>query len=173
MTDEVKGPAEPGQDGYDTLDVTPEEDCGPCDAPHDKVDEKPPQPEVPRQPEVQRQPEPPEGAKVVRIWRDEEGKTWLNDDGLGPGPTFDLLNWAGITVLMPFFYREMTEQMMRMQQMFHMRVAKAMADHEIKEHGRQMPSPDAPQDTPGSPGGSPPDPSGATSPETETPVGTG
>lgn len=84
-------------------------------------------------------PEPPEGAKVIRIWRTEDGKVYLNDADLGPGPTFDLLNWAQLTVKMPFFYREMVSELMRLTTYTMKQIAKAMHDHEDHYHHREVP----------------------------------
>jgi len=82
-------------------------------------------------------PEPPEGAKVIKIWRTEDGKVYLNDADLGPGPTFDLLNWAQLTVKMPFFYREMSSELIRLVSYTMKQIDGAIHNHEIKCHGTE------------------------------------
>ena len=84
-------------------------------------------------------PEPPEGAKVIRIWRTEDGKLYLNDANLGPGPTFDLLNWAQLSVQMPFFFREMSAEMMRLASHTMKQLARTMGEHESHYHHREVP----------------------------------
>lgn len=54
---------------------------------------------------------PEEGIPLVTLWVDKEGRQWLNDGGQGPEVAFNRLTWAMISVLMPFFYREMIPKM--------------------------------------------------------------
>lgn len=109
--------------------------------------------------ETQKKKVPHEGADVIKLWRDEEGKLWLDDAELGPGPTFDMLNWAQLTVQMPFFYREMVGELMKTMTLARAQLARAMEVHEVKYHGRK-PSP-SPNDTANSPA----------APATDRPVG--
>lgn len=112
----------------------------------------PPEQPEPTDPKPVPGPEPPEGAKVIRIWRTEDGKVYLNDADLGPGPTFDLLNWAQLTVKMPFFYREMSNELVRMVTFTTKQLKTTIKEHEKQYHHREVAKDAHPDDTSASPG---------------------
>lgn len=122
-----------------------------------EVPESPP--EASGQPASPTKLEPPEDAQVIRIWRDDEGKVIIDDAEMGPGPTLDMLHWATITMMMPFFYRELTGEFIKILQSTQIRLARAMISHEEKFHGRDPKGPHQ-TETPTSGAVPPPAPAG-------------
>lgn len=96
-----------------------------------------------------KRPEPPKDAKIIKIWRAEDGKVYLNDADLGPGPTFDLLNWAQLIVQMPYFYREISNEMMHMVNHIMKQLHAVMENHIKDAHqGDTSASPEVPVSDP-------------------------
>jgi hypothetical protein len=96
---------------------------------------KKPQPSTPAPPE---KPVPGPNDKVMKIWRDEKGQVWVDDDNMGAANAFNLVHWAQMICWSPFFGRQIQAEIAQagfiMGRMVH--------EHEFRMHGATSPGSD-------------------------------
>ena len=84
--------------------------------------------------------EPAEGVPVIQIWVEEDNSIWLKDGKLGPDKTCDYLARALRVAQMPFFFREMVGELVKMSEHHQGLLKKAIAEHELNVHGMMLPT---------------------------------
>lgn len=76
--------------------------------------------------------------KVMKIWRDEKGQVWVDDDDMGAANAFNLVHWAQMICWSPFFGRQIQAEIVQsgfiMGRMLH--------EHELRMHGATGPGSD-------------------------------